>query len=385
MFNSIIEKKMLKQLEDIKYGSIKLTTPEGKTYEYSGSEPGYNADITIHDWKVAVGLSQKGDVGFAEDYRDGNWETNDLAALLTFGLENEHAVSNRGNWLFKQMSKALYIFRKNSMKGSKKNISAHYDLGNDFYELWLDPTMTYSSALYKSPDDSIETAQHNKYDRIIDRLGSNSGNIIEIGCGWGGFAERAMQQGDYGYKGITLSTEQHDYAQQRLNNNNANFVIEDYRIQKDKFDHIVSIEMFEAVGEKYWKTYFDKVKGLLADKGKAVIQTITIADDMFETYRKSADMIRTYIFPGGMLPSKSILNELTKNAELKCQDMFAFGQDYAKTLNTWLNKFNQNIRPIKQLGYDDGFIRLWQFYLAGCVATFRTSRTDVVQLELSHA
>ena len=283
------------------------------------------------------------------------------------------------------MSKALYLFRKNSMKGSRKNISAHYDLGNDFYELWLDSTMTYSSALYKSEDESIETAQHNKYDRIISKLGTNSGNIIEIGCGWGGFAERALQQGDYGYKGITLSTEQHIYAQQRLNNSKANFVIEDYRIQQNKFDHIVSIEMFEAVGEKYWKTYFSKVKGLLAQKGKAVIQTITIADDMFETYRTSADMIRTYIFPGGMLPSKSVLNELTKNAELKCQDMFAFGQDYAKTLNIWLNKFNQNISPIKQLGYDDAFIRLWQFYLAGCVATFRTARTDVVQLELSHA
>ncbi len=276
-----------------------------------------------------------------------------------------------------------YLFRINTLKGSKKNIHAHYDLGNAFYKLWLDPSMTYSSAIFDDSTKNLEQAQHRKYDRIIDELDAGSGSLIEVGCGWGGFAERAQQRGDFDIKGITLSEEQHAFAQQRLGNS-ADIVLEDYRHQQGKFQHIVSIEMFEAVGERYWQTYFAKLKSMLQQKGKAVVQTITINEADFPRYRRGGDFIRSFIFPGGMLPTPTRFKQEAAKAGLKVDNEFFFGYDYAKTLGVWLNNFDAEINKVKALGFDESFIRLWRFYLAACISGFNTDRTNVMQVTLSH-
>ncbi len=383
--NKVLTNQFFKSLDHLQSGELHVSTPDGKTRVFEGKEKGHRAQIKLHDWRVVSNLMRKGDIGFAEDYRAGLWESDDLITLTSLGLINRQAMDQMisGNQLYRTISKLSYLLRLNTVKGSKKNIHAHYDLGNDFYELWLDPSMTYSSALFDTSD-NLRDAQNRKYDRMIDCLDGESGRLLEVGCGWGGFAERALSRGDYDVKGITLSKEQHDYAQNRLKKN-ANIALEDYRHQTGKFDHIVSIEMFEAVGEKFWKTYFSKLKSLLNDKGRAVVQTITINDNDFENYRQSGDFIRSYIFPGGMLPSPSRFNEEAQKAGLKTGEHFNFGLDYARTLEIWLENFDRKINAIKSLGYDDGFIRLWRFYLAACAAGFRTGRTSVMQVELSHA
>lgn len=386
MLTKIIADQFFKRLDTIEFGTLKLTTPDGKTRVFQGVNNGETAHLHLHDWSVIRNLISKGDIGFAEDYRDGKWDTDDLIALNTLGLANRKALDNLvgNNYLSRLMAIMSYTLRNNTVRGSKKNIQAHYDLGNDFYELWLDDTMTYSSAIYNDPKETLEHAQNNKYDRMINGLNKTSGSLLEIGCGWGGFADRAMTKGDFGIKGITLSNEQAAYARQRLNNK-ANIALEDYRHQTGTFDNIVSIEMFEAVGEKFWSTYFSTVKKLLSKNGTAMIQTITMNDDDFPVYRRSGDFIRSYIFPGGMLPSPSRFEEEVAKAGLRTNDTFSFGQDYATTLTRWLNTFDTKIDEVKTLGFDDKFIRLWRFYLAGCVAGFRTQMTDVMQVQLTHA
>ena len=351
-----------RNLDGLQAGTLTVTTPDGKTRIFEGRERGEEAHLQLHDWRVVANMAAKGDIGFAEDYRAGRWETNDLTALTTLGLMNRSALDRfvTGGKTNRIMAMLSYLMKMNSIKGSKKNIHAHYDLGNDFYALWLDPSMTYSSALYRAANETLEDAQHNKYDRILDCLDQKSGSILEIGCGWGGFAERAMHKGDYALKGLTLSTEQQAYAQKRLGDD-ANIALEDYRHQDQKFDNIVSIEMFEAVGEQYWPTYFAKVKELLSQKGKAVIQTITINDADFPRYRKGGDFIRSFIFPGGMLPSPSRFTEEANKAGLRVNNEFAFGQHYARTLIEWLKVFDDKKDKVKALGFDDGFIRLWRF------------------------
>ena len=386
MFNKFLTDRLLKLLENAPWGSISVTLPDGRRHDFKGTTEGLHADLEIRDWRVVSSLIKHGDIGFAQAYRDGWWESNDLYALLRYGLENDETLGAfaNGNPIMALGTRLVYAFQKNTMKGSRKNIQAHYDLGNDFYKLWLDPTMTYSSALYKDGKESLERAQLNKYDRIVDRLDNNSGSVLEIGCGWGGFADRASTRGDFGIKGITLSDEQHAYAKDRLGGR-ADIVIEDYRIQKSRFDHIVSIEMFEAVGEQYWPTYFGKVKELLAEKGNAVIQTITIADQFFDNYRKGTDFIRSYIFPGGMLPSPTRFKEEAQKVGLQVADSFSFGHDYSKTLLEWMKIFDEKKSDVLNLGFDEGFIKIWRFYLAGCAAGFSSERTDVMQVELRHA
>ena len=386
MFQKTITYRFFKVLENIKYGSIIITTPDEKRYEFSGPENGPSIILNIHDWRTVPLFATKADIGLAESYRDGWWDTNDLEALLEFGLKNEGALSSylNGNALSHFVSRIMYLFTKNTVRGSKKNIHAHYDIGNEFYKLWLDPTMSYSAAIDVKEQKTLAEAQHKKYDRILSCLDNPRGNLLEIGCGWGGFAERAIKTTDTNVKGITISNEQHDYAKNRLGNS-ANIVLEDYRKQEGKYDNIVSIEMFEAVGEQFWQTYFSKVKALLNQKGKAVIQTITVEDSAFDLYRKSGDMIRTYIFPGGMLPSPSVFDREAKKAGLKTGDHFNFGVDYARTMQVWSNNFETNIDQIRKLGFDEKFIRLWRFYLASCIALFYHGRTNVMQVELAHA
>jgi len=386
MIAQMTSDQLFKRLDHLETGTLELTTPDGKTRTFEGKGAGEKASIKFNDWRVVSNMMRKGDIGLAEDYRAGKWETDNLVALSSLGIKNKQALGNlvTGSNFSRTMSMFSYLLRLNSVKGSKKNIHAHYDLGNDFYKLWLDPSMTYSAAIYKNEHESLEQAQDNKYDRILDCLDTKSGSILEVGCGWGGFADRAQHRGDFDMKGVTLSEEQHDYASDRMGNK-ANIALEDYRHQNSKFDNIVSIEMFEAVGERYWPTYFNKVGSLLNQNGKAVIQTITMNEHGFEKYRKGGDFIRSYIFPGGMLPSPSRFRQEVSKSGMQSGNEFYFGQDYARTLQEWLNNFDAKQSEVKALGFDDGFIRLWRFYLAACIAGFKTGHTDVMQVELSHA
>jgi cyclopropane-fatty-acyl-phospholipid synthase len=387
MINKTASEQLLKRLEQLSWGTLTLTTPDGKVRTFTGQERvDHHAHLVVHDWSVITHLIRKGDIGFADDYRSGKWDTDDINKLVQLGLNNQMAMQDMvaGNKLYNMLSALFYLFRLNTIKGSKKNIHAHYDLGNAFYQLWLDPSMTYSSALFKSEQDSLTQAQHHKYDRMLDCMQTQSGRLLEVGCGWGGLAERAINRGDYEIKGITLSEEQHRFAQARLGNN-VHIALEDYRHQTGIYDRILSIEMFEAVGERFWPVYFQKLKSLLAKNGKAVVQTITINEKDFPAYRRGGDFIRSFIFPGGMLPSVSRFKQEAEKAGLKTHTPFMFGQDYARTLETWLTNFDQQKQAITALGFDDGFIRLWRFYLATCAAGFRVNKTDVMQMEMSHA
>lgn len=379
--------KFLKQLETLHYGSVAVITPSGTEHLFQGSEhPEIKASFVIKNVNVVTNLMAKGDVGFAESYRDGDFETDSLTKLLTIALKNADTLDDYlyGSFFSNLAAQMLYYLRSNTVKGSKRNIHAHYDLGNDFYSLWLDPTMTYSAAIFDNDNQDLQDAQYNKYDRIIHRLEKSSGNLLEVGCGWGGFAERALDHGDYGIKGITISNQQHDFASNRLGNK-AQVALEDYRKQEGKYDNIVSIEMFEAVGEKYWPVYFNKMKSLLSHKGKAVVQTITIDEPYFKRYRKTGDMVRSFIFPGGMLPSVSKFKEQALNSGLQVTDNFEFGKDYATTLKHWLESFENSLDKVRALGFDESFIRIWRFYLAACIASFSVGRTNVIQAEICHA
>lgn len=386
MLAQLTSDQLFRRLDHLDTGRLSITTPDGKTRTFEGRNPGESANIELRDWRVVSNMIRKGDIGFAEDYREGNWETDNLTGLVTLGLINRRALDRMvtGSKFSRTVSMLSYLLKMNSLKGSKKNIHAHYDIGNEFYKLWLDPSMTYSAAIFKNKNEPLQQAQYNKYDRILDCIDQKSGSILEVGCGWGGFAERAQDQGDFNIKGITLSQEQYDFAQKRLGKK-ANIALEDYRHQNGKFNNIVSIEMFEAVGERYWPTYFNKIGSLLSDNGKAVIQTITMNEKDFPRYRRGGDFIRSYIFPGGMLPSVSRFDAEAQKAGLKTGNKYSFGQDYATTLEHWLNEFDAKRNEVKAMGFDDGFIRLWRFYLAACIGGFRTGRTDVMQVELSHA
>lgn len=387
MLTNKMKTKFFEIIDKIEYGKITISTPDGKTQVFEGIHSGVHGNINIYDWKVIKNLAIKGDIGFAEDYRDGLWDCENLEKVFLVGLQNEKAFNNflYGSLISRVLSQISSLFTQNTINGSKKNIHAHYDLGNSFYKLWLDPTMTYSGAIFEDSMISLEQAQKNKYQRIIDCLGKKSGNILEVGCGWGGFAEEALEYGgDFTIKGITLSKEQKEYANNRLQNK-AKIVLEDYRNQKGVYDAIVSIEMFEAVGEKFWPIYFKKMKSLLSPSGKAVVQTITIDNKYFENYRKSGDMIRTFIFPGGMLPSPIRFQEEAIRAGLVVSNIYDFGLDYAKTIEYWLSLFEENIDKIAKIGFDLKFTRLWRFYLASCIANFKIKRTSVMQVELSHA
>ncbi len=385
MFDRQLTHRFLETLDRIQYGALTVTTPDGKTRSFQGPLPGISAVLILHDWQVVSGAMYRGDISLAETYRDGKWDTPDPIGFFEFAMQNQSVLDNYvcGGAFGRIASRMAYLFTRNTLRGSKKNIHAHYDIGNEFYSLWLDPSMTYSAAIFHQPDEPLQDAQHRKYDRIIERI-NPSGSLLEIGCGWGGFAARALEKGDYGIKGLTISQEQHDYAAGRLGNR-ARIALEDYRHQEGLYDQIVSIEMFEAVGEQFWPVYFAKVKSLLAQKGAAMIQTITISDAYFDQYRKSGDAIRTFIFPGGMLPSPEKFRMESEKAGFHVADAFAFGQDYAHTLTRWLENFDARIAEVRAMGFDDKFIRLWRFYLTSCIAAFRHGRTDVMQWELRHA
>jgi len=344
------------------------------------------AELHIRDWRFFRRVLLAGDIGLAEAYMDGDCDSPDLPKLLALLAENQQALGGvtRSNPLHNLMLRFLHRRRHNSRAGSRRNIHAHYDLGNSFYGLWLDPTMSYSSALYDGQaGKSLEAAQTAKYDRILAQIGARQGDsILEIGCGWGGFAETAARRG-MRVTAVTISREQLDYARARLERaglaDRVELQFRDYRDIEGSYDHIVSIEMVEAVGERYWPDYFAVLKRHVAPGGSALVQAIVIADEFFEAYRHRPDFIQTYIFPGGMLLSPHGLGEQCRRAGLKIAELYSFGLDYARTLETWLRRFDDVSDQVAGLGFDERFRRMWRYYLAYCAAGFSTRRTDVLQ------
>ena len=386
----LMVRPLLHALTRLAYGQLTLMTPEGESHVFQGKEPGFQAHLHIKDWRALSRMALAGDIGLAEAWRDGWVESQDWALLMQLALQNEDALDKaiHGSWLGKIGYWLKHLSRANTRKGSRRNIHAHYDLGNDFYRLWLDGTMTYSSAIFSGEEgQSLASAQEAKYERILQRLDAKPGqHILEIGCGWGGFAEYAIRSRGVRVTGVTLSTEQLDFAQQRLAAaglaEHADLRLQDYRDISGQFDHIVSIEMLEAVGERWWPSYFDTLYDRLLPGGRAVVQVITIGDAYFERYKRGTDFIQQFIFPGGMLPSPGVLEQQITRAGLVLTDNFTFGHDYAKTLRYWLHDFNAVLPQVQTQGFDLAFVRIWQFYFHYCIAGFEAGRTDVCQLEI---
>jgi cyclopropane-fatty-acyl-phospholipid synthase len=376
--------KALRALESAtQIGKLTVILPDGAERTYTGDEPGPHGTIHIKDWRTINAALAEGDIGLGNAYMAGWWDSPDLEPLLCVLMLNMDRLGRLawGSYLHRIRSVLLeWVFRRNSVKGSQRNIMAHYDVGNDFYSRWLDPTMTYSSAIFPKPETDLESAQKAKYARILERIEGNRGKLLEIGCGWGGFTEAAVNQG-HGVTALTISPRQHAYATHRVGKA-ADIKLQDYRKQTGTFSSIVSIEMFEAVGERYWPTYFGTLRERLTDNGVAVIQTISISEQLFPSYRVSSDYIRHHIFPGGMLPSVSRFKQESERAGLAVRDVFSFGQDYARTCREWLHRFDAALPEIRSLGYEDGFLRGWRLYLAMCAGAFALGRTDVHQFEL---
>jgi cyclopropane-fatty-acyl-phospholipid synthase len=381
----------LRALKAIRSGSLELHLPGGQQHIYRAAKQGPQAYLKFHDWRCLDRLINQGDLGWGEDYMMGLWETRDLPTLMHFAAENFDALESfsNGNILFRLWRRMHRAVNNNQPPRSLENVQKHYDLGNDFYRLWLDEGMTYSCALFNGDSHlSLEAAQKAKYERILSRLAPRAGDrILEIGCGWGGFMEVAATRG-YDVTGITLSKEQHDFSKQRLTNaalgNLTDVRLQDYRDIKGKFDHIVSIGMFEHVGENFWGSYMNTLSGHLKRNGTALIQTIVIRDDLFDFHRAGTGFIREHIFPGGLLPTSKRFEREALKAGLVPLDTFFFGKDYAITLQKWRERFDARVQDIRALGYDEAFIRKWRFYLAYCAAMFRTGHINVMQAHLGH-
>ncbi|EIJ33249.1 SAM-dependent methyltransferase [Thiothrix nivea] len=376
---------LIATLARIQHGRLSIHL-DGESYIVGHSDE-LHASIHIHHpLRLALKCLGKGDLGFGEAYLAGDWSSDKPADLLTLLLRNWEQFGNTldNRKLLRKPANWFHQLRRNSIRNSRKNIAHHYDMGNDFYREWLDASMTYSAALYTQPGMTLKQAQQAKYQRILDELGAKPGQaILEIGCGWGGFAAMAAQAGCKVH-GVTLSHEQLAWAQQRLQGfgTQTRMELRDYRHIEGAYDHIVSIEMFEAVGREYWETYFHALEKHLKPGGRAVLQIITIGDEWFDTYCSRADYIQRYIFPGGMLPCPAQLDRLVAGSNLKQINRIGFGQDYARTLAEWDARFRAALPALRPLGYDQRFERLWRYYLAYCEAGFNEGRIDVIQLTL---
>lgn len=373
------------------YGKLTVLLPGGAMHCLEGTETGPSAVLDVRDYRFAARVLASGDIGFAEGYMAGEWETPQLATLLEV-LARNHAHIRRlvdGNPAVVALNWISHRFNRNSRSGSRKNIHAHYDLGNAFYASWLDPSMTYSSARFTAAGQSLEAAQREKYAslaRIMELKADHT--VLEIGCGWGGFAEFAAKEVGAKVIGITISQEQYDFARQRIFNaglsDRVDIRMVDYRDVEGQFDRVASIEMFEAVGQEYWPAYFDKIQEVLVPGGRAGLQIITIEDALFGGYNKRTDFIQKYVFPGGMLPSEPALEPVIREAGLREATVERFGLDYAETLKLWDQRFQKAWPGIKaNTNFDERFHRLWRFYLAYCEAGFRSRRIDVIQLGLA--
>ena len=373
-------------------GALTFVMPDGREYRAQGENPGPEGVIVVRDPRLFWRMIRDGELGFAEAYMDGWWDTPDLQAVLDAALINNDTVARGfgGRTLTRLVERLRHLMNRNTRRGSARNISRHYDLGNDFYAKWLDESMTYSSALFQRPDQSLPDAQRNKYAAICDRIGARPGDhLLEIGCGWGGFAEYAAGERGARVTGLTISREQHDFAKRRVFEaglaDRVEIVMRDYRDERGNYDGVASIEMFEAVGEKYWPVYFDTVRERLKPGSQATLQIITIADKWFDGYREGADFIQKYIFPGGFLPCPSALKAQTGRAGLEWVESHEFGQSYSDTLRRWRTKFNGAWAEIAPMGFDERFKRMWNFYLAVCASCFLAETTDVTQVTLRRA
>ena len=383
-------------LKALRVGTLDVQLPDGTQAHFgSSAAPGEpRAAIRLHDWKVCAAALKSGDIGFAETYIGGHWTSPDLVALLKLFIANREAVESvvYGSWWGSLAYRIKHLLNRNSRHGSRKNIHAHYDIGNPFYRLWLDETMNYSSALFEGDfTKPTADAQAAKVRRAIRECALQPGErLLEIGCGWGALAETAAAEFGACVTGVTLSSEQLEFARERLFRaglaDRTALRLQDYRdITDEPFDAIASIEMFEAVGREYWGSFFTTLRGKLKAGGRACIQTITIRDDLFERYLKSSDFIQQYIFPGGLLPSPQAFRAEAAKAGLEVINECAFGADYAETLRRWRAQFLARDRQVRQLGFDQRFIHIWEFYLAYCEAAFDTGNTNVMQFTLRRA
>ncbi|MEW9918823.1 class I SAM-dependent methyltransferase [Marimonas sp. MJW-29] len=371
-------------------GRIDFILPDGRHFRAEGANPGHVAELHIHSNDLFARLIREGDLGFCDAYLDGDWSTPDLQAFMDLVHDRNETIYDGfpGMGLVRRFEQLRFWLQRNSKKQARKNISYHYDLGNDFYGLWLDDTMTYSSALFeKNAQQSLEAAQTAKYKSMVDQMGVKPGDhVLEIGCGWGGFAEYAAKERGLKVTGLTISEEQFKYARERIEkaglSDMVEFKLQDYRDERGHYDGIASIEMFEAVGEKYWPVYFDTVRERLKPGRSATLQIITVDHARWDVYKRGVDFIQKYIFPGGMLPSPKVLREQIERAGLVVEKSIEFGKSYDITLRRWHDTFNDKWDQIRALGFDDRFRRMWNFYLTSCAATFDSGNCDVTQITI---
>jgi cyclopropane-fatty-acyl-phospholipid synthase len=375
------------QASRMEHGRLDMVLPDGRVFRAEGPKPGPVAELHIHNTDIFARLIREGDLGFCEAYLDEWWSTPDLQAFMDLvHADNEEVYDGfLGMRLVRAYEMLRFWLQSNSKRQAKKNISYHYDLGNEFYGLWLDDTMTYSSAKFDTGQESLEAAQVLKYASMVDQMGAQPGDhVLEIGCGWGGFAEYAAKERGLKVTGLTISREQHDYAVARMErqglSDRVEIKLQDYRDERGTYDGIASIEMFEAVGEKYWPVYFDTLRERLKPGKRATLQIITVQDRRWEIYKRGVDFIQKYIFPGGMLPAPKVLREQVGRAGLEVAGSIEFGESYSQTLRRWHETFDDRWDEVAKLGFDDRFRRMWDFYLCSCAAAFRFGVTDVTQI-----
>lgn len=378
-------------LNNIHRGRLRITLPGGGTIEKSGTSEGIDAILVLHNWRAIRRLFVNGDIGFAEGFIENDWSTPDLTALIRFAAQNRDAFtkSMRGSLPMRLINRLAHGLNANTRRGSRRNIEAHYDLGNEFYRQWLDPSMLYSSAIFDLMTPTLEAAQQRKLERIAEKLQlTGNKDVLEIGCGWGALAIHLATQHNANVTGITLSPSQLRWAENAAEKTDKadriKLKLQDYRDVKGQFDNIVSVEMFEAVGEAYWPSYFGTLKRCLKPGGRAVLQIISIEENRFDRYRRKADFIQKYVFPGGFLPSDSALEKAVWQAGLKLTEKELFGQSYALTLAEWRQRFHARWQTISLLGFDERFRRMWDYYLCYCEAGFAEGTINVGLYTIEH-
>jgi cyclopropane-fatty-acyl-phospholipid synthase len=371
-------------------GRLDIVLPDGRRFRAEGSNPGPVAEFTVHDTDLFARLIREGDLGFCEAYLEGGWTTPNLQALMDFVHAGNDGIYDGfpGMGMIRTFEKFRHWLRSNSRSQARRNIAHHYDLGNDFYGLWLDETMTYSSAMFRTGQEPLERAQIQKYESMVEQMDARPGDhVLEIGCGWGGFAEYAAGERGLRVTGLTISRAQHDFAVERIAraglSDRVKIKLQDYRDERGSYDGIASIEMFEAVGEKYWPVYFETLRERLKPGRNATLQIITVQDRRWEVYKRGVDFIQKYIFPGGMLPSPSALRREIERAGLALRGSIEFGESYSQTLRRWHERFNARWDQIAGMGFDERFQRMWNFYLTSCAATFQHGNCDVTQITVT--
>ncbi|MEO1106644.1 MAG: cyclopropane-fatty-acyl-phospholipid synthase family protein [Pseudomonadota bacterium] len=382
--------QVFKMLGKMEAGRLDITLPDGRVFRTEGAKRGPIAAVEIHDPDVFARLIREGELGFSDAYLEGHWSTPDLRSFMDLVHLGSETVYDgfTGKFLVQAYERLRFWLHRNNRAQAKKNISYHYDLGNDFYGLWLDDTMTYSSALFETGQESLEKAQTAKYASLIDEMGVKPGDhVLEIGCGWGGFAEYAAKERGLRVTGLTISQEQLKFAQQRMEkaglSDMVDLKLKDYRDETGQYDGIASIEMFEAVGQKYWPVYFGTVRERLKPGAQATLQIITVGDHRWDYYKNGVDFIQKYIFPGGMLPSPTVLRQQIDLAGLNLVRSKEFGKSYDLTLRRWYDTFNAKWDQISDMGFDERFRRMWNYYLTACGAAFDTGNCDVTQITIA--